>query len=75
MNYLIRILVDDNGEKRFDPVWCLVVHDTGNMAFCSGEFFGVGESGVVYEVKGCKRGGITCPKCLDKIKLIKAVKL
>lgn len=75
MNSLVKITRDDDGYLIDDPKWCLLVHYTGNMAFCSGQFVGVGESACEYEIKEVIRGGITCQNCIDKIKGIKAVKL
>lgn len=75
MNNLVKILYDDDGEKVENPKWHLAIFDTGMMAYCSGEFFGLGESRVVFETKETKKGGITCANCLYKIKLIKSVKL
>lgn len=77
MNYLVKILKDDNGEYRDKDhqFWHLVVNWTGTQTFCEGEFFGYGESGCEFEEKKVKRGGINCPKCLEKIKEIKKVKL
>ena len=74
---LVRITVDDGGDPKFDPQWCLV--DGGNpegaATLCQGEFFGYGESGCVFEVKYVQRGGITCVRCNDKIRLYKEVRL
>ena len=75
MNFLVKILVSDDGEKREPQKWCLVVHYTGSQTFCQGEFFGFGESGCEFETKTVKKGGITCDECLRKIKEIKNVKL
>lgn len=78
MNHLVKILTDDSGEpreKKFQT-WCLIVYENGtNRAFCSGEAFGGGDSACDYERKTVKRGGITCEKCIDRIKEIKAIKL
>lgn len=75
MNYLVKILIDDNGEEISDPKWCFIYHEGGNMSFCDGQYFGEGESAVVYETKSVNRGGITCENCLSKIKEVKSVKL
>lgn len=76
MNCLVKILSSDDGEVRIDPVWCLISpNPTGAQTLCQGEFFGYGESGCEYETKEVKKGGITCPRCIDHIKQIKAVKL
>lgn len=76
MNFLVKILSSDDGEKRDNPVWCLVhVITGGNATLCGGEFFGEGESSCSYETKRTERGGITCEECLRIIKEIKSVKL
>lgn len=42
---------------------------------CKGEVFGFGEGAADGPTKKVKRGGITCPECLVKIKRIKSIKL
>lgn len=76
MNHLVKIITSDDGEEVEGAKWCLsVVAAGGNMSFCSGEFYGPGESSCKYKVKKQNVGGITCSECIDKIKLIKSVKL
>ena len=77
MPYLVKIFKDDNGEEVSVEyqVWHLIYNLNGNQTFCGGEYFGCGESAVVFKTKFVKRGGITCKKCLEKIKEIKAIKL
>lgn len=77
MNHLVKILRSDDGEPREEDqqVWHYVVNKQGTQTLCEGEFFGYGESGCEYEVKTLKRGGITCPKCLEFIKEMKDIKL
>ena len=76
MNNLVKIIADDDGEPIEEPVWCLIHHTAGGeTALCTGEFFGAGESLVVFERKEPKRGGITCQLCLQIIMEMKAVKL
>lgn len=77
MNVLVKILVDDDGVEIDNPVWHLVdpTNHQGNAPLCTAEFFGGGESAVIFEAKRVKRGGITCPQCIEKIKTIKAIKL
>ena len=77
MPYLVKIFQDNDGEEvpvKYQ-VWHLVYNFNGEQAFCSGEYFGYGESAVVFKTKFVKRGGITCEKCLQKVKEIKAIKL
>ncbi len=78
MNELVRIITADDGSKKDNPdVWHLIspMNAQGSASFCEDEFFGSGESGCEFEVKYAKRGGITCRQCLDKIKVVKAIKL
>lgn len=77
MNILVKIIRDDDGEYVELPVWHLVDPgcDLGSAALCTGEFFGGGESAVEFETKQVRRGGITCPDCLRKLRAYKAVKL
>jgi hypothetical protein len=77
MNDLVRIITDDDEFPKSDAhVWHLVdpTNDQGPAALCTREFFGLGESICTFETKKSERG-ITCPECIRKIKLIKAVKL
>ena len=77
MNQLVKILSSDDSEEREkeEQVWCLVVSWTGNQTFCQGEYFGFGESACKFETKTVARGGITCKRCIEKIKEIKKIKL
>jgi hypothetical protein len=77
MNHLVKILSDDAGEERDKELqyWHLAIHNTGSQTLCEGEFFGYGESGCIYRERTVERGGITCPKCIQFIDEIKAVKL
>jgi len=76
MNYLVKILSNDDGEKYDNPKWCLIMSDGGGLhTLCRGEFFGLGESNCEYKTKSTNKGGVTCPNCIDIIKTIKAVNL
>jgi len=77
MNELVKIIRDDDGELSNDNSWHLVdpSNDMGPAALCTQEFFGLGESIVEFERKSSNKGGITCPECLRKIRLLKDVKL
>lgn len=67
---LVKIIVDDDGNKKKYAKWCAVNPlGDGNRAFCSGEVFGFGESGVEYELK--KEGKVTCPECIVRLKFFK----
>lgn len=75
---LVKILSDDSGNTRSkeDQVWHLVENVCGsNATFCEGEFFGKGESGCDFITKDIKRGGITCPKCMERLRWCKNIKL
>lgn len=77
MNALVKIIKTDDGEliPVDERVWHLIYNLNGNQALCSNEYFGFGESNVEYELKQRMRGGITCQRCIDYIKLMKAIKL
>lgn len=76
---LVKIFCDDGGERRDinQQFWHLVDGGnlTGNATLCQGEYFGFGESGCEFETKLVKRGGITCPGCLTRLKYYKRIKL
>ena len=73
---IVKILSGDDFEERENPVWCLVDEKCGDSAtFCSGEYFGYGASSCKYKVKTVEKGGITCPDCLKRIKIIKDIDL
>jgi len=73
MNSIVKIITDDDGELTYDNSYHLVIDIAGGLtAFCTGEYFGEGESGCEYEVK---KGKITCQKCINPINKIKALKL
>ncbi len=76
MNELVMITVDEDGSEVESPKWCLVDSAKGDpVTFCDGQFFGEGQGCAEFKLKEVKRGGITCPHCLKKIKAIKAVRL
>lgn len=83
MNRLVRIIKydkkymgDENPDDWGDGGWHLIIFNEDDpRIFCSGIVFLDGSTTVEYETKEVKRGGITCPDCLKKIKNIKAVKL
>jgi hypothetical protein len=74
LNNLVKIKVDDNGEKKRSPKWCLVdpCSYQGSSNLCTHEYFGIGESACVYETKV---GKITCPECIRIIKTYQKIKL
>lgn len=77
MNHLVMLTVNDDGETIETPVWCLIdpaVNDA-QRTLCGGEVFGDAEGPADGVTKTTRRGGITCPACLRKIKEYKAVKL
>ena len=80
MPVLVKITMSDDMEfrEKEDQFWHLVdLYDTegGRSTLCEGEFFGIAQSGCEYELKATKRGGVTCPKCLKKIRGYKSIKL
>ena len=82
MNTVVKITAYDPLDMGADDVddldagWHAVSANHGDMQIlCSGFFFGCGASGIEYQLKERKRGGITCCECLRLIKAYKAVKL
>jgi hypothetical protein len=75
MNTLVKIITTDDGNETNDNNWHLV--DPGNplgeATLCGEEFFGGGESACEFELKESKRGGVTCPKCLTRLRIYKSV--
>lgn len=75
-NSLVRFTADDDGEVIEKPVWHLVDITCGDpCSLCTQEYYGYGQSDVVYEEKTVSRGGITCPLCLERIKIMKGIRL
>ena len=74
---LVKIFKDDDGIKIENPVWHLSEPDSGQggRALCTCEFYGGGESSVVFKTKTVEKGGINCVRCLEIINDIKAIKL
>lgn len=78
MNNLVRLITTDDGDTNIDPdIWHLVdpANPQGTASLCTQEFFGGGESACEFEMKTAKRGGVTCQRCIDIVKIYKAVKL
>ncbi len=78
MQLLVKILSADDGESRSvdEQFWHLVEITAGSSGtFCEAEFFGEGEGGCKFKTKEVKRGGITCPSCLERLKWCKSIKL
>lgn len=72
-NEVVKITKDNSGEKIDSPKWHLSVVKAGaNMALCTGEFYGYGESACLYTTK---QGKVTCPDCIEFIKHIKSITL
>ncbi len=78
-----QVFVDDDGrhlDAEESKLWHLVESIVGcgeRKIFCTGEFVdeGCNFGCIKVELKDVKRGGITCPSCLDKLKAFKAIKL
>jgi len=77
MHMVVRLYINEDNERIKDPVWCLVDPGAYDAArtLCNGEVFGASEGNARGEVKKVKRGGITCPNCLQKLREYKAIKL
>ena len=78
MNQLVMITVDEDGHTVLKEhlKWCFVdPFGSDPQVFCDGQYFGEGQSECEYKTKEVQRGGITCRKCLDKIRFMKKVRL
>jgi len=72
-NRVVKITHDDDGYPKQSAKWCLVDDVAGaDVALCTGEAFGQGESIAKFQEK---QGRITCPDCREKIKSFKSVRL
>ena len=79
MAILVKILTDDDGNKKDNPKWCLS-HNFGDArrTVCTGECFGYGEGIAIFETKELKRRGkhgITCSRCIEIIKFCQSINL
>lgn len=75
MNHLVKILVNDDGQKDENPKWHLVSHfGDAHRTVCTGEVFGYGEGSAVFKEKISERG-ITCESCREIIEWFKKIKL
>jgi hypothetical protein len=73
---LVKITVNDDGEYSFDEHFHYVhAPDGAARTLCSNEVFGDGEGQAQFMLKEVKRGGISCPKCMEIIKAFKRIKL
>ena len=76
MMEVVKITFHDDGEKAHSPKWHLVQNfGDAQRALCTGECFGEGEGGAVYEVKELVKGGVTCENCKRIIRWYKSVPL
>lgn len=72
---LVKIYKNDDGDEIEKPLWHLAVTVTGgDNVLCTGEFYGMGESSVVYDIKEGTMHDITCEDCKQIIKDFKAIK-
>lgn len=71
MNHLVKIIVNEDGEREVNPKWHLINPFGDSIrTLCTGEAFDCGE----YEFKDSERG-ITCEGCKKMIRFIKSIKL
>ena len=78
MHTIAKLTRNEDGQDipKDEQKWCLVYSfGDSDQLFCSSEVFGFAEGDAVAQIKQVKRGGITCLKCLQEIKTIKAIKL
>ena len=82
MHTILQMTKDENGDPfPYGKNWHLrMVWGGTNTLFCTGEVFdeegGVDAEGYAKCIsKNVVRGGVTCPKCLEAVKVIKSIKL
>ncbi len=73
----VKIISNDDGEEVDEPKWHLGVDYIGgaHSTLCTGEFYGFGESNVVFETKKIHKGLIDCPACVTIITEMKRISL
>lgn len=74
MNELVKILVNQCGEKDHNPKWHLVINEDTAKIVCTGEVFGDEEISMEFKIKHREKG-ITCPDCKDVVNWYKSIKL
>lgn len=75
---VVKFTVNEDGDQipNEDQVWHYsFLSVNADMAFCTGEFYGYGDSSVQFVELTVGGGGITCPQCLAKIKIIQSIRL
>lgn len=72
---LVKLYTSDFGEKYKKKVWC-IVHPVFNdpATLCKMEYYGIGQSGCVFEEKDGTIKDVTCPDCLNFINIMKYLK-
>jgi len=72
----VRLLTDDDGEKVDSPRWCLSVSDDGSpRTLCTGECYGEGEGSATFKEEYVEKGGITCRRCMERIRWMKSLRI
>jgi hypothetical protein len=75
MAHLVKVTIDDDGNKKKYAKWCLVTrHGGSSRTCCTGEAFGLGESTASYNTKDAPLSKITCPECKNVINWYKSLK-
>ncbi len=70
---VVKIITTDDGEPTKDRRWHLVVNEAAtDRSLCTGDAFGIGDSGAEYKEK---IGKVTCAECIKTIKWFKRIKL
>lgn len=75
---IVKFTANEDGDQipNEDQVWHYShLSVNANIAFCTGEFYGYGDSSVQFIERTIESGGITCLQCLEKIKTIQSIKL
>ena len=75
MAYLVKLITNDDGDKVQCPKWHIVqTFGDSDRTLCSGEAYGLGESGVIFKGKFGTLNDCDCHKCLEIVDWFKKLK-
>lgn len=77
-NHRVKFFIDEDGQEDDSDIWHLITISLGDpVSFCGGQVFGYGQGTIAIEGTDYEEseGRITCERCRDLIKEIKAVDL
>lgn len=73
--HLIKLITNDDGEEIQNPKWHITQpFGDSDRTLCSGEAYGLGESGAIFEGKFGSLKDCDCPKCLEIVSWFKKLK-